>query len=402
MANQSEQVKRDHSQYLVPNYAPNLVFTRGEGVRLWDANGKEYLDFLAGIAVLSLGHAHPAWVKAVRDQAGILTHVSNLHFHAGQPALAKKLVEKFRPDSRVFFCNSGAEANEAALKICRAHGRRISSEKFEVVALHDSFHGRTMGALSITGQAKYREMFEPMPPGARFIHRNNIAELEQAIGPNTCGIFLELVQGEGGINPLNDDFVRKARELADQHNAMLVFDEIQCGVGRPGTYYSYQVLDPVVMPDVITAAKPIACGLPLAFVAATESASQMLPAGQHGTTYGGGPMTTRVALEFYQILDELLPNIIHVGGYFRMQLMELAKRFSFIKEVRGFGLMIGVEIDFPCKQIILDAMEKGVLLNCTQTNVIRALPPYILTEQDVDHAIQVLSSVFETAKPPSE
>ena len=210
------------------------------------------------------------------------------------------------------------------------------------------------------------------------------------------------MQGEGGINPLNEEYIRKARELADKHNALLVFDEIQCGVGRPGTYYSYQMLNQPVMPDVITAAKPIACGLPLAFVAATEEASQMLPAGQHGTTYGGGPLTTRVALEFYDILEELLPNIIHVGGYFRMQLMELAKRFSFIKEVRGFGLMIGVEIDFPCKQLVLDAMEKGVLINCTQTNVLRALPPYILSEQDVDYAIGVLGSIFETAKPPAE
>jgi len=222
------------------------------------------------------------------------------------------------------------------------------------------------------------------------------------VGENTAGIVLEIVQGEGGINPLTDEYIRAARDLADRHNALLVFDEIQCGVGRPGTYFSYQLLDPIVMPDITTAAKPLACGVPLGFVAATERAANAIGKGQHGTTFGGGPLACRIALEFFDILEELLPNIIHVGGYFRMQLMELSKRFSFIREVRGYGLMIGVEIDFPGKQIVLDAMEQGLLINCTHDKVLRALPPYILTEQDVDRAVTVLKRVFKKAKPPSE
>jgi acetylornithine/succinyldiaminopimelate/putrescine aminotransferase len=289
---------------------------------------------------------------------------------------------------------------EGALKIIRAHGRKISPQKYETVALFDSFHGRTFGALSITGQEKYRSDFEPMLPGARFVHRNDIGALQQVVGENTAGIVLEIVQGEGGINPLSDEYIRAARDLAYRHDALLVFDETQCGVGRPGAYFSYQLLDPVVMPDITTAAKPLACGIPLGFVAATDRAASAIGKGQHGTTFGGGPLACRIALEFFDILEELLPNIIHVGGYFRMQLMELAKKFSFIREVRGYGLMIGVEIDFPGKQIVLDAMEQGLLINCTHDTVLRALPPYILSEQDVDRAITVLKRVFKKAKPP--
>jgi acetylornithine/succinyldiaminopimelate/putrescine aminotransferase len=212
---------------------------------------------------------------------------------------------------------------------------------------------------------------------------------------------IELVQGEGGIHPLNADYVRKARELADRHNALLVFDETQCGVGRTGTYFSYQMAEPVVMPDVIVAAKPIGCGLPLGFVAATESAAANLAPGMHGTTFGGGPLACRVALEFFDILDTLMPAITQTGSYFRMRLTGLAQKYSFIKEVRGHGLMIGVELDFSGKQIVLDAMAEGLLMNCTHNVVLRALPPYILTEADVDRAIRVLDKVLKKAKPPA-
>ena len=387
-------------QYLFQNYARfPLVLARGKGSYVYDTGGKRYLDLVAGIGVNALGHAHPRLTKVLREQAGKMLHCSNLYYHEYQGPLAERIA-KSSGLARVFFCNSGTEANEGALKIVRAHGRKISPDKYETVALHDSFHGRTFGALSITGQETYRSAFEPMLPGARFVTRNDLAGLEAAVTANTAGIVLELVQGEGGIHPLSDDFIRKARELADRHNALLVFDEIQCGVGRPGTHYSYQLLDPVVMPDVMTAAKPVACGLPLGFVAATDYAASMLPAGQHGTTFGGGALACRVAIEFFDILEELMPNIIHVGGYFRMCLMELARHFGFIKEVRGYGLMIGVEIAFPGKQIVLDCMEKGLLINCTHSTVLRALPPYILTEQDVDRAVSVLRAVFKKAKPP--
>ena len=389
-------------RYLFQNYARYpLVLHRGKGCYVYDTSGKRYLDLIAGIGVNALGHAHPRLLKVIREQAGRMLHSSNLYYHEYQGPLAERIA-KATGLERVFFCNSGTEAMEGALKIIRAHGHKIGPHKYETVALHDSFHGRTFGALSITGQEKYRSDFEPMLPGARFVRRNDIGELEQAVSENTAGIVLEIVQGEGGINPLTDEYIRAARDLADRHNALLVFDEIQCGVGRPGAYFAYQLLDPIVMPDITTAAKPLACGIPLGFVAATARAACVIGKGQHGTTFGGGPLACRVALEFFDILDELLPNIIHVGGYFRMQLMELAKRFSFIQEVRGYGLMIGVELEFAGKQIVLEAMEQGLLINCTHEKVLRFLPPYILTEQDVDRAVTVLKRVFKKAKPPEE
>jgi acetylornithine/succinyldiaminopimelate/putrescine aminotransferase len=209
---------------------------------------------------------------------------------------------------------------------------------------------------------------------------------------------LELVQGEGGIFPMTAEYVRKARELADRFNALLVFDEIQCGVGRPGTYFAYQLFDPIVMPDVMVAAKPLACGIPLGFIAANERAAVAIGPGMHGSTFGGGPLACRVALEFFDLLDPLLPKIVETGSYFKMRLTELAKRYGFIKEVRGVGLMIGVDLDIPGKQIVLDAMAEGLLINCTHDTVLRMLPPYILTEQDVDRAITVLNRVFKKAK----
>jgi predicted acetylornithine/succinylornithine family transaminase len=387
-------------QYLFQNYSRfPLTLTRGRGCYVYDTSGKRYLDLVAGIGVNALGHAHPRMIKVIREQAARMVHCSNLYYHEYQGPLAQRIAKVSGLD-RVFFCNSGTEAIEGALKIIRAHGRKISPDKFETVALNGSFHGRTFGALSITGQENYRRDFEPMLPGARFVNRNDIGALEQTVTDNTAGIVLEIVQGEGGVHPLTEDFIRKARELADRHNALLVCDEIQCGVGRPGTYFSYQMLDHPLLPDIITAAKPLAAGLPLGFVAATERAASVIAAGQHGTTFGGGPLACHVALEFFDILEDLLPNIIHVGGYFRMRLMELARQFSFIREVRGFGLMIGVELEFAGKQIVLDCMEKGLLINCTHNTVLRALPPYILSEQDVDRAITVLKAVFKRTKPP--
>jgi predicted acetylornithine/succinylornithine family transaminase len=388
-------------QYLFQNYARfPLVLSRGRGCYVYDDSGKRYLDLIAGIGVNALGHAHPRLMKVIREQAARMIHCSNLYYNEYQGPLAERIAKLSGLD-RVFFCNSGTEANEGALKMIRAHGRKINSSKFETVALNGSFHGRTFGALSITGQEKYRKDFEPMLPGARFVNRNNVAELEAAVNENTAGIFLEIVQGEGGVFPMTDEYIRKARALADKYNALLVFDEIQCGVGRTGTHFSYQMLDPIVMPDVLTAAKPVACGIPLGVVAAKQTAADVIAAGQHGTTFGGGPLACRVALEFFDVLDELLPNIIHVGGYFRMQLMDLARHFSFIKEVRGYGLIVGVELEFPGKQIVLDCMSKGLLINCTHDTVLRALPPYILTEQDVDRAISVLKTVFKRAKAPT-
>lgn len=392
------QVMDLEKRYLLQNYSRYpLVLARGKGCYLYDVAGKRYLDLIAGIGVNALGHAHPRITKVIREQAGLLIHSSNLYYHEYQGKLAQRLCETSGLD-RAFFSNSGTESMEAAIKMMRAHGRKISPEKIEIVSLDNSFHGRSMGALSITGQDKYRAPFEPLLAGVKFVPGNDVVALEQVVGDQTAGIVIEAIQGEGGIYPMSAEYLKKARELADRYNALLVFDEIQCGVGRPGTYFSYQLFEPAIMPDIAVAAKPIAAGLPLGVVLANEKAAATLPAGMHGTTFGGGPLACRVGIEAMNIIGELLPSISAVGSYFRMRLTELTRHFSFIKEVRGMGLMIGVEMDFPCKQFVQDAMNQGLLVNVTHDKTLRLLPPYIITEQEVDRAIAGLTKVFKAKK----
>jgi len=388
--------------YLLQNYARYpLVLKRGRGCWLYDVAGRRYLDLISGIGVNSLGHAHPRIVRVIREQAALLVHSSNLYYHEFQGPLAKKICETSGMQ-RVFFCNSGTEAVEAAIKMARAHGHRVHPEKFELVAFDNSFHGRTMGALSITAQAKYREPFEPLLAGVRFVPPGDLAALEAAVTDRTAGIFIEPIQGEGGIYPMSGAFLRKLRELADRHNALLVFDEIQCGIGRPGVWHSYQLHEPPVIPDIVTLAKPMAAGLPLGAVACNEKAASTIGPGLHGTTFGGGALACRVALEFYSIVEELLPQIRRVGEYFFAGLRELQSAFPFIREVRGAGLMIGVELDFPCKHLVNDGIRNGLLFNVTHDRVIRMLPPYILTEKEADRALAGLRRVLRNAKPPSE
>jgi predicted acetylornithine/succinylornithine family transaminase len=367
---------------------------------LYDLDGNRYLDLISGIGVNSLGYAHPRITKVIRQQAALVLHTSNLYYHEYQGRLAERLA-KISGLRRSFFCNSGAESMEGALKMIRAHGNSIAPGKYETVALDNSFHGRTLGALSITGQPKYRQDFQPLLPGSQFVPRNDVRALEAAVNERTAGIVLEFIQGEGGILPISEEFARKARELTDKYNALLVFDEIQCGVGRPGTYFAYQLLDPALLPDIVIAAKPMACGIPLGVIIANERAAQSIKPGMHGSTYGGGPLACRVALEFFDILDELMPQINSIGGYFRMKLTEMMRDFPFIKEVRGHGLMIGVELDFACKHLVMEGVKEGLLFNVTHDTVIRFLPPYILTEQDVDRAIVALRTILATAKPVS-
>ncbi len=391
----ADQVVELERQYLLQNYGRYpIVVHRGKGCYVYDLAGKRYLDLIAGIGVNALGHAHPRLLRAIRSQAARMLHSSNLYFHEYQGPLAKKLVE-ISGLNRAFFCNSGTEANEAAMKMALGHGTKIDPHKYEIVSLDNSFHGRTLGALAITGQASYRAPFGPLIPGVKFVRRNDVAALEQAVGPNTCGIFLEWIQGEGGVYPLSAEFTARARELANQHDALLILDEIQCGVGRPGKYFAYQLADPPIMPDVVTAAKPLAAGLPLGAVIANEKAASVLTPGLHGTTFGGGPLACRVALEVLEVIGESLAHIHHVGGCFRLELQELARHFSFIKEVRGYGLMIGMELDVPGRQIVLDGMEAGLMFNCTHNTVLRFLPPYIITEPEVDRAVRVLKKLLK-------
>jgi acetylornithine/N-succinyldiaminopimelate aminotransferase len=385
-------------QYVLQNYARYpLVVHRGKGCHVYDVNGTRYLDFITGIGVNALGHAHPRIVKVIREQAALLIHSSNLYYNQYQGPLAQKLAETSGLQ-RTFFTNSGTEAMEGALKMIRSHGNHSGTGKHEIISLENSFHGRTLGALSITGQAKYRQDFEPLPPNVRFVPPNDITALEAAFGESTAGMVLEQIQGEGGIYPASPEYVRKARELADRYNALLVFDEIQCGVGRTGAYFAYQRSKPVVLPDVMVTAKPLACGLPLGAIVANEKAAATIAPGMHGSTFGGSALACRVALEFFDILEGLLPSIQQVGGYLHLMLNELARKHTFVKEVRGFGLMIGMEMEIPGKQMVLDAMQDGLLINCTHDTVLRFLPPFIVTEREVDTAVKVLGKIFAKQK----
>jgi acetylornithine/N-succinyldiaminopimelate aminotransferase len=397
VASVTQEVMELEKDYLLQNYARYpLVLDHGQGVWLYDTDGKRYLDLISGIGVNSLGHAHPRIVKLIAEQAGLLIHTSNLYYHHYQGALAKRIALASGL-ARVFFGNTGTEVIEGALKMAKAHGHKINPEKFEIISLENSFHGRSLGALSVTGQPKYRKDFEPLLPGVKFVTKNDCAELEATFSERTAGMVLEVIQGEGGIYPISEEYLAKARELCDRHNALLIFDETQCGVGRPGKYFAYQNFEPAILPDIMVAAKPIACGLPLGFIAANERAAASIASGMHGSTFGGGPLTTRVALEFFDILDELMPQMRRVGSYFRSRLLELKSRYEFIQEVRGQGLMFGIELAMPGVQIVQDAMDDGLLINCTHGNVLRFLPAYTITEEHVDHAVGILENIFRAA-----
>ncbi|MDQ2898605.1 MAG: aspartate aminotransferase family protein [Acidobacteriota bacterium] len=388
--------------YLLQNYGRYpLVMRRGEGPWIWDVDGNRYLDFIAGIGVNALGHAHPRILKIIAEQSALLIHSSNLYYHEYQGPLAKKLAE-VSGLQRSFFANTGTEAMEGALKMIRAHGHKIDPEKFEIISLENSFHGRTLGALSVTGQPKYRKDFEPLLPGVRFVNANDFDALEAAFSKRTAGIVIEWIQGEGGVFPITHEYAARARELADRHDALLVFDEIQCGVGRTGAYFAYQLEKPVILPDIMVAAKPLACGLPLGVIVANERAAASISPGMHGSTFGGSALACRVALEFFDILDELLPSIRRVGDYFRARLREMAGCYPFIREIRGEGLMIGVDLTIPGKQFVETAREAGLLINCTHETVLRFLPPYIVTEKEVDLALEILDSAFDIAATSRE
>ena len=303
---------------------------------------------------------------------------------------------------RAFFCNSGTEAVECSLKMIHSHGRAIHPNKFEVIALENSFHGRTIGALAVTGQPKYRADFEPLMPGVKFVRANDIPALEAAFTEHTAGIIMELIQGEGGVYPITPEFARRARELATEHNALMVADETQCGIGRPGTYFAYQRANPVILPDIMVAAKPLACGIPLGIVVANDKAAAAIKPGMHGSTFGGGPLACRAALEFLNVLDELLPAINRLGAYAAERFEDLGRKYSIVKEVRAFGLMFGIELNVSGKQIVLDSMAAGLLLNCTHDTVLRMLPPYIVTEKEIDRAVTILSKALKTAQKASK
>jgi acetylornithine/N-succinyldiaminopimelate aminotransferase len=386
---------RDAAKYLANTYKrPELVFTHGKGCELYDHKGRAYLDFLGGIAVNALGYAHPRLVAAIRREAGRATHVSNLFHNPFQGPLAKKLA-KWSGMDRVFYSNSGAEAVEASLKLARARARsKYGESKTRILALENSFHGRTFGALSITWPIKYRQPFEPLVPGVEFVKFNDVADLESKFDNTVCAIIMETIQGEGGIYPVSETFWKRARELATQHDAALIADEIQCGLGRTGRAFAYQKLSGA--PDIVVIAKPLAAGVPLGAMLAKESFASVLAPGMHGTTFGGGPLACAVALEFLNVMEDekLLANVRERGAELREGLADLAKKYNFIKEIRGEGLMVGVQLSVEGAPYVAEALRSGVLINCTHETTLRLLPPYIVKSKDVKEFIKRMDAVF--------
>ncbi|HWP85490.1 MAG TPA: aspartate aminotransferase family protein [Terriglobia bacterium] len=383
---------------LIPNYARYpVVFERGKGCWLWDSRGKKYLDFVSGLGVNALGYSHPAILRALRQQAGKMIHCSNLFYHPYQGPLAAALA-KVTGLERAFFCNSGTEAVEAALKLARAHAGKISASKFEVVALENSFHGRTIGALSATGQESYRKAFEPLVPGFRFVRFNDCRDLEAAVNENTCAVILEPIQGEGGIFEVSREFMETAARRARQHGALLILDEIQSGLGRTGDYLASQAYG--VQPDIVVLAKPLGGGLPLGAILVREQIAGDLSAGMHGTTFGGGPLACRVALEFLSVLkkERLLPHVRKVGQYFRDQLAQLQRKHPMIRQVRGRGLMLAVELDRHSRPLTAQALERGLIINSTHETTLRFLPPYVVDRKLVEMACDILEELFTEAE----
>ena len=371
-----------------------IALDRGRGVFLYDREGKRYLDFVAGLGVNALGHAHPRVVKVIREQAARAIHFSNLYYNEFQGRLAEKLCQ-LSGLNRAFFSNSGTEAIEGSIKLARLAGHREGGEaKSRLVALQGSYHGRTFGAMSLTGQDKYRKGFEPLLEDVKFVQRVDLTELRAAVDDQTCAIVLEPIFGEGGIYECSTEFLRECRSLADRHRAALIFDEIQCGLGRTGTMFAFETFG--VTPDIVAIAKPIAAGLPLGAFLAKEEFATAISIGQHGTTFGGGPLACRVALEYLAIVEEekLLENVARVGAYLKEQLKSLAGRYGSVGEVRGRGLIQGLQLTIPARPIVEQGLAEGVLFNSTQDTVLRFLPPFLLEEKHVDKGVRVLKKLL--------
>ena len=393
----------DAEKFLLPTYKrPPVVMTHGRGAYVFDSTGKKYLDFLGGIAVNALGHAHARIVKVIRREAARAIHLSNLFHNAYQGPLARKLAAWSGMD-RVFFSNSGTEAIDGAMKLARLFGRQsneaagTTAKKHRFLALENSFHGRTFGAISVTSTEKYRLPFAPVVPGAEFVRFNDLADLQAKFDETVCGILLETIQGEGGIYPVSEALWNRARALATEHSAVLIADEIQCGLGRTGRYFGYQKFRS--RPDIVLIAKPLAAGLPLGAILTTEEVASRISPGIHGTTFGGGPLACAVALEFLNIVEdqELLENIRARGAELREGLTKLAAKFDFVREVRGEGLMIGIELSTEGAPFVSKAMQRGLLINCTHEFTLRLLPPFIITRAQVREFLRLFELVLATS-----
>ena len=390
----NREVRQLTDGYVMQTYARfPIALVKGKGVRVWDADGKEYLDFAAGIAVNSLGHCHPAVARAVADQVDTLLHVSNLYHIEPQARLAKALCERSFAD-RVFFCNSGAEANEAAIKLARRYGSEQARGRNEVITALNSFHGRTLATLTATGQEKIRLGYDPLPAGFRQIPFNDLEAAEAAVDRRTAAILVEPIQGEGGVVAPDPSYVRGLRRLCDHRGLLLMFDEVQVGMGRTGKLFAYEHFG--VEPDVMTLAKALGGGLPLGAMLARERVAESFPPGSHASTFGGNPVVCRAGLAVLETLleDGLVERCEAMGNLLREGLEGLAGRFAFVREVRGKGLLLGMEMDLDCGPVIRGCMEEGLLVAGAGANVLRMAPPLTIGEEDVAEALSVLERVL--------
>ncbi len=371
-----------------------IVLTRGEGCTLWDSEGKEYIDFVAGIAVCNLGHAHPRVVKALSSQAATLFHVSNLYYTVPQVELASWLVENSFAD-RVFFCNSGAEANEAAIKLARRYFQeRGESRRYGIIAMDLSFHGRTMATLSATGQAKIKKGYDPVLQGFDFTPLNDIEALRNKLGPSTCAVMIEPIQGEGGIRCAEPGYLKAVRRLCDETGTLLIFDEIQTGIGRTGKLFAYEHFG--IEPDIMTLAKALANGLPIGAMLAKENIATAFGPGSHASTFGGTPVVTAASLEVLKVISEekIIEHCRDIGVYFKEKLLWLKNRHESVEEVRGLGLLLGMKLKVEGEPIVMKCLKRGFLINCIQENILRFVPPLIIDKDKIDRLVAYLDEVL--------
>lgn len=375
-----------------------MVLVKGHGARVWDAEGKVYLDFLAGIAVNSVGHTHPRVVAALQEQAAKLIHTSNLYYTEPQARLAE-LLTRISGLDRVFFANSGAEANEGAFKLARKYARtRLGAERYEIIVTTHSFHGRTLATLAATGQTKYHKGFEPLPPGFVRVEYNDLEAVRAAVTERTAAILVEPIQGESGVRPATPQFLAGLDQLRREKGVLLIFDEIQCGLGRTGKMFAFEHYG--VKPDILTLAKALGGGVPIGAFLARQEVAEALNPGDHGSTFGGNPLATAAGLAAVSVLveEKLAERAARVGDYLFQKLFALAGRHPSIKEIRGKGLMVGMELDFECKELVESCRQKGLLVNCTEGRVIRLLPPLIIGEAEVDEAVTILDAALQEAE----
>jgi acetylornithine/N-succinyldiaminopimelate aminotransferase len=391
----TDELKDDANHYLMQTYTRQpLSIVRGRGTKVYDLEGREYIDFVGGIAVNILGHGHPDLIHAIQRQAQQLIHTSNLYYTEPQVKLARVLVDHSFAD-KVFFCNSGAEANEAAIKLARRYSHdKYGAGRYEIITMKNSFHGRTMATLTASGQEKVQKGYDPLVPGFRYVAFNNLPELEQAVTHKTAAIMLEPIQGEGGVHVADRTYLAGLRALCTQKDILLMFDEVQTGMGRTGTLFAYEQLG--VQPDIMTLAKGLGGGVPIGACLAIDSVAKAFGPGSHASTFGGNPLACAAALAVFRVLLEgrVLDHARRMGDYLVKGLSECKDRHRVVRDVRGIGLLQGVELDIDAKTVVSDCLTRGLLINNTGEHVLRFVPPLTITQREIDRLIEVLSQVF--------